>query len=158
ILDFPRAEKTEVHRLTVNYRSVPEVLRLANEIIKKNPLQFPKDLEAVRTSGVLPVLVPAKDTIQQAEVIAQRLLELRDEGVPLRDQAVLYRAHSHSIELQIELAKRDIPFFLRSGPRFFEQAHVKDLLAFLKVVMNPLDELALRRVLRTVPGVGSKTE
>jgi DNA helicase-2/ATP-dependent DNA helicase PcrA len=158
ILEFPLAEPTDVHRLTINYRSVPEVLKLANEIIKRNPLQFPKDLEAHRKSGVLPVLVPAKDTIQQAEFIAQRVLELRDEGVPLNDQAVLYRAHSHSIELQIELAKRDVPFFLRSGTRFFEQAHTKDMLAFLRVVQNPRDELSLRRVLRVVPGVGTKTE
>jgi DNA helicase-2/ATP-dependent DNA helicase PcrA len=157
ILDFPRRAPTEVHRLVTNYRSAPEVLKLANQIIKNNPLQFPKELVSVRRSGLLPAVVPAKDTIQQAEFIAQRALELRDEGIKLSEQAVLYRAHSHSIELQMELAKRDVPFVLRSGVRFFEQAHVKDVLAFLRVIANPSDEISWRRVLGTVPGVGNKS-
>jgi DNA helicase-2/ATP-dependent DNA helicase PcrA len=157
ILDFPRRAPTEVHRLVTNYRSVPEVLRLANEIIKNNPLQFPKELVAVRRAGVLPALVPACDTIQQAEFIAQRALELRDEGIKLADQAVLYRAHSQSIELQLELTKRDVPFVLRSGVRFFEQAHVKDVLAHLRVIANPADEISWRRVLGTAPGIGTKS-
>jgi DNA helicase-2/ATP-dependent DNA helicase PcrA len=157
ILDFPRRAPTEVHRLTINYRSVPQVLSLANEVIKQNALQFPKELVAVRRPGVLPALISARDPAQQAEFIAQRVLELRDEGVPLVDQAVLYRAHSHSIELQMELTKRDVPFVLRSGVRFFEQAHVKDALAFLRVIANPSDEISWRRVLKTVPGVGTKS-
>jgi DNA helicase II / ATP-dependent DNA helicase PcrA len=157
ILDFPRRKKTEVHVLDANYRSTPEILALANEVIRKNPLQFPKDLSARRSRGMLPVIVPAKDPLQQAEFVAQRVLELREEGIDLEQQAVLYRAHSHGIELQIALARRDIPFIVRSGLRFFEQAHVKDALSFLRVIANPYDELAWRRMLDMIPGVGART-
>lgn len=157
ILDFPRKSKTEVHQLLTNYRSTPEILGLANEVIKHNPLQFPKELKAVKPKTFLPALIPAKDVIQQAQFIGQRVLELRDEGVPLAEQAILYRAHSHAMELEIELTRRGIPYFLRSGVRFFEQAHVKDALAYIRVVANPSDELAWHRVLGTVPGVGTKT-
>ncbi len=157
ILDFPRKSKTDVHQLLTNYRSTPEILALANEVIKHNPLQFPKELKAVKPKTLLPALIPARDVIQQAQFIGQRVLELRDEGIPLAEQAILYRAHSHAMELEIELTRRGIPYFLRSGVRFFEQAHVKDALAYVRVVANPSDELAWHRILSTVPGVGTKT-
>jgi DNA helicase-2/ATP-dependent DNA helicase PcrA len=89
--------------------------------------------------------------------IAQRILELRDEGVPLNEIAVLYRAHFHAMELQMELTKRNIPYVITSGLRFFEQAHVKDVSCFLKVAVNPNDEVAFKRIVRLLPGVGGAT-
>jgi DNA helicase-2/ATP-dependent DNA helicase PcrA len=159
ILEFPaRYPGCAVHRLTVNYRSSPEILRLANLSIACNVRQFPKELSPVRgAGGVLPALVPARDAVQQASFIAQRILELRDEGIPLRDMAVLYRAHYQSMEIQIELSRRKIPFVIRSGVRFFEQAHIKDVLAFLKSAVNPQDELAFKRIVKLFPGIGSQT-
>jgi DNA helicase-2/ATP-dependent DNA helicase PcrA len=94
---------------------------------------------------------------EQASFVAQRMVELLDEGMDLKDIAVLYRAHWHSMELQMELTRRNIPFQVRSGLRFFEQAHVKDVVAFLKVLGNPLDELAWKRILKLYPKIGRKT-
>lgn len=156
ILEFPaRYRECQVHKLTVNYRSSPEILHLANASIAQNVRQYPKELRPAReSSGVLPALVPTRDAVQQASFVAQRILELRDEGIPLEEMAVLYRAHSHSLELQIELARRGIPFVTRSGNRFFEQAHIKDVLAHLRIAANPRDELAFKRVVRLYPGIG----
>jgi DNA helicase-2/ATP-dependent DNA helicase PcrA len=143
--------------LTVNYRSTPQILSLANASIACNLKQFEKALSSVRADGPLPVLVPCRDLFQQAAFTAQRVLELRDEGVPLPEIAVLYRAHHHSMEIQFELARRGIPFVVRSGVRFFEAAHVKDVLAHLRFVGNPGDELALKRCLKVTPGIGTAT-
>ncbi len=158
IIEFPkRYPDAQVFRLEINYRSTPEILDLANSSICYNERQFPKSLRAVRTRGGKPALIPLRDELQQAEFVAQRVLELRDEGVPLRDIAVLYRAHYQSMELQMELTRRDIPFEVRSGLRFFEQAHIKDVVSFLRIVCNPLDELAWKRALRLFKGIGSAT-
>lgn len=159
ILEFPaRYPGCEVRKLTVNYRSSPEILGLANRSIACNVRQYPKELLSKRESaGVLPAVVPARDAVQQASFIAQRVLELRDEGVPLKEIAVLYRAHHQSMEIQIELSRRGIPFVIRSGVRFFEQAHIKDALAFLRVAVNPNDELAFKRLVKLFPGIGSGT-
>jgi DNA helicase-2/ATP-dependent DNA helicase PcrA len=158
IIGFPeRYPGCAVYTLTRNYRSTPEILRLANVSISRNERQFPKELTAARPSGAMPVVVPTKDAAEQAAFVAQRILELRDEGLSLEAMAVLYRAHSHSLELQLELARRGIPFRVRSGVRFFEQAHIKDVLAHLRLVNNPGDELAFKRVVRRVPGVGPAT-
>jgi DNA helicase-2/ATP-dependent DNA helicase PcrA len=158
ILDFekryPDARRFD---LTVNYRSTPQILELANASISWNVRQFEKELSAVRGDGALPGLVPCRDVQQQAAFVAQRVLELRDEGIPLPEIAVLYRAHHHAMEIQFELARRGIPFVVRSGVRFFEAAHVKDVLAHLRFARNPADELALKRALRLAPGVGSAT-
>lgn len=158
ILELPvRYPGCQIHRLTKNYRSRPEILALANGSIAKNVRQFPKELRAHRESGELPVLVSARDAVQQASFLAQRILELRDEGVSLEEVAILYRAHSQAMEIQFELSRRGIPFRIRSGMRFFEQAHIKDVLSFLRVAGNPSDELAFRRVVQLFPGIGSKT-
>jgi DNA helicase-2/ATP-dependent DNA helicase PcrA len=157
ILEFPRARETQIHSLTDNYRSTQKILALANEVIAQNPLQFPKALSSPHAGSVVPVVVPAKDLFQQAEFVAQRVLELVDEGLPLAEQAVLYRSHGQSVELQLELTKRNVPYLVRSGRRFFEQAHVRDLLAFLRIIWNPKDELAWRRVLAILPGVGARS-
>ncbi|MFN2453389.1 MAG: ATP-dependent helicase [Pyrinomonadaceae bacterium] len=159
IYQFPeRYPEARIYRLETNYRSTPEILALANVSIACNLKQFPKTLRAVRPStGVQPALVPARDADQQAAFIAARILELRDEGTPLEDIAVLYRSHYHSLELQLELTRRGIPYRIRSGVRFFEQAHVKDVVSYLRIITNPRDELAWKRVLRFVPQIGVAT-
>ena len=156
ILKFPeRYPGCQQFTLVTNYRSVPPILLLANASISCNKKQFRKELLPHRDGGVLPALVPLRDVHQQAEFVAQRVLELREEGIPIREMAVLYRAHTHSMELQMELARRGIPFVVRAGVRFFEQAHIKDVLAHLKFVQNPRDELSFKRVVKLVPGIGA---
>ena len=104
-----------------------------------------------------PGLIPLGDSNQQAAFVAQRVLDLREEGVELNEIAVLYRAHYHSMELQMELTRHGIPFQITSGLRFFEQAHVKDVAAFLKYVVNPRDEVAFKRMVRLLPGIGARS-
>ena len=94
---------------------------------------------------------------EQAQFVAQRILELRDEGVELNEIAVLYRAHYHAVELQLELSRRGIPYQITSGIRFFEQAHIKDVAAFIRFVANPRDEVAFKRMVRLLPGIGGKS-
>ncbi len=159
IYEFPqRYPEAEVYKLETNYRSTPEILDLANVSIAGNRRQFPKVLKPARKSkGFKPALVPCRDADQQAVFIAARILELRDEGVSLEETAVLYRSHYHSLELQLELTRRGIPYRVQSGVRFFEQAHLKDVISFLRIVTNPRDELAWKRVLKLIPSVGNAT-
>ncbi|MDQ3817172.1 MAG: ATP-dependent helicase [Acidobacteriota bacterium] len=159
IYEFPeRYPEARVFRLETNYRSTPEILALANVSIASNRKQFPKTLRAARSSkGQQPALVAARDADQQAAFVAARILELRDEGVPIEEVAVLYRSHYHSLELQLELTRRGIPYRIRSGVRFFEQAHIKDVVSYLRVTVNPRDELAWKRILRLIPQVGLAT-
>jgi len=158
IIDFPtRHPKAKVYKLEINYRSIPEILSLSNASIAHNERQFKKALSAVRPEGGRPEVVCAGDASEQARFVAQRLLEMRDEGFQLRDCAVLYRAHYHSMELQMELTRLQVPFQVRSGLRFFEQAHLKDVASYLKVAVNPKDELAWKRILKLVPRVGKAT-
>lgn len=159
ILDFPKRYPTaRIYKIEVNYRSVPEVLTVANAAIKANVKQFAKTLRPDRSSSsVKPALVPLLDNNQQAYFIAHRILELRDEGLELRQIAVLYRSHFQSLEVQLALTRAGIPFFITSGLRFFEQAHIKDVAAFMKFVTNPADEVAFKRLVRLLPGVGGKT-
>jgi hypothetical protein len=135
---------------------VPEVLNLANAVIARNEGQIRKELRADRTGGkMLPALVALDNPGAQAIFIGQRILELIDEGVSLNEIAVLYRAHYHSLDIQMELTNRGIPFQVTSGLRFFEQAHVKDVAAFMKLVSNRQDEVSFMRLVKLVPGVGS---
>ena len=144
--------------LTINYRSTPQILDLANRCIAHNKEQHPKELSAVRDPGMVPAVIPLRDVFQQAELIAQRVLELHHEhNLPLSKMAVLYRNHSHSLELQVELTRRQIPFSIRSGVRFFEQAHIKDVVAYLRAKENPRDSLAWVRLLKLWPGIGTST-
>ena len=130
LLGFPdRYPGATIYRLETNYRSTPEILKLADASIAHNARRYEKTLVATRESGVPVAVVGARDLAQQAEFVAQRVLELRDEGTPLSEIGVLYRAHFQALELQIELTRRGIPYEVRSGLRFFEQAHVKDVLA-----------------------------
>jgi len=158
ILGFPeRYPDAQTYRLTRNYRSTPEILALANASIAKNERQFPKELSASRDAGPMPAVVALADIPDQASFVGQRILEWHDEGEKLSDVAVLYRAHYQALELQIELTRRGIPYEIRSGTRFFEQRHVKDVLAFLRIVVNPKDELSFKRALKLFPRIGEKS-
>jgi DNA helicase-2/ATP-dependent DNA helicase PcrA len=158
IIDFPhRYPDCKIFKLETNYRSTPEILHLANLSITNNEKQFPKALRAVRAKGKRPVLVSAQNVVRQADFVAQRVTELMRAGVPLKEIAVLYRAHYHSMEMQMEFVRRDIPFDIRSGIRFFEQAHIKDVTSYMRVLVNPRDELAWRRLLIMYPKIGKVT-
>ena len=159
ILEFPkRYPDAQVFKIEMNYRSVPEILEVANAAIAANVQQFRKHLSATRESKALkPALVALNDSAEQAQFVAQRILELRDENVDLNDIAVLYRAHYHAVELQLELSRRGIPYQITSGIRFFEQAHIKDVTAFVRVVANPRDEVAFKRMVKLLPGIGNRT-
>ena len=159
ILEFPkRYPSAQVFKIELNYRSVPEILEVANRAIAANVQQFKKNLSPTRDSkAVKPALVALNDGSEQAQFVAQRILELRDEGVELNEIAVLYRAHYHAVELQLELSRRGIPYQITSGVRFFEQAHIKDVAAFLRFVANPRDEVAFKRMVRLLPGIGGKS-
>jgi ATP-dependent DNA helicase UvrD/PcrA len=157
ILGFPqRYPEAKTFRLTRNYRSTPEILALANASIAHNERQFPKELVAARPPGLLPAVVALPDIPEQARFVGQRLLEWHDEGEKLADLAVLYRAHYQALEVQVELTRRGIPYEIRSGMRFFEQRHVKDVLAFLRIVVNPKDELSWKRALKIFPRIGER--
>ena len=158
ILKFPeRNPGTEIFKLEVNYRSTPDILEFTNASILNNQRQYRKTLMASRPSGALPVVLPLNDVYQEAAFVAERILQLRDEGIPLAETAVLYRAHAHSSMLQAELIRRNIPYEVRSGVRFFEQAHIKDVVAYLKVLDNPFDEVAWRRLWLMLPRIGNAT-
>ncbi len=159
IYEFPeRYPHCVTYKLETNYRSTPEILGLANVSIANNKKQFPKILQAVKKSrDFKPALIPCSDVEQQSAFIASRILELRDEGVSLEEIGVLYRSHYHSIELQLELTRRNIPYRVQSGVRFFEQAHIKDVISYLRIIVNPRDELAWKRILKMIPSVGNAT-
>jgi len=156
ILDFPQEfTNTKIFKLEINYRSTPQVLNLANESINHNKRQFEKHLEASRPDGQMPAFIKLRDSSQQAAFISQKVLELYEEGLPLDNMAVLFRAHYQSAELEMELIKRNIPYVMRGGIKFFEQAHIKDVLAFLRIVNNPADEIAWMRALALHEGIGA---
>ena len=159
ILEFPkRYPDAQVFKIEMNYRSVPEILEVANAAITANIQQFRKQLSPTRESKTLkPALVALRDGSEQAQFVAQRILQLRDENVDLNDIAVLYRAHYHAVELQLELSRRGIPYQITSGIRFFEQAHIKDVTSFIRFVANPRDEVAFNRMVKLLPGIGNRT-
>lgn len=157
IITFPlRFPGATIHKLETNYRSTRQILDLANASIRSNRFQFRKELTATRGDGPDPALVGVDDVFEQASFVGQRILELRDEGESLAGIAVLYRSHYQSLELQMELSRRLIPYEIRSGVRFFEQAHVKDVMAHLKIVTNSRDELSWKRAMKLMPKVGEK--
>jgi DNA helicase-2/ATP-dependent DNA helicase PcrA len=156
ILSFPkRYASARVFTIETNYRSVPEILELSNAAIRANSGRFDKNLRSSReAAGARPALVALQDPRSQAAFVAQRMLELREEGVPLEQIAVLYRAHFQSLEIQMELTVRGIPFAITSGLRFFEQAHIKDVAAFMRFVVNRRDEVSFMRMVTLLPGCG----
>lgn len=157
ILKFPdRYSGATVHKIETNYRSTPQILAVANAAIAANTRQFHKELQPARSAGPKPAMVTCNDSAEQAAFVAQRVLELRDEGMPINEMAVLYRSHFHALEMQLELTRRNIPFSITSGIRFFEQAHIKDVAAYLKLAVNPRDEVAFKRLAKLLPGIGNK--
>ena len=157
IMDFPTLfAGTTVYKLEENYRSTQPVLNLANEIIQGATEKYSKHLFTRKLDGPLPALVQAAGENAQSRFIAQRILELREEGVPLDEIAVLFRSSFHSFDLEIELSRRNLPFVKRGGFKFIETSHVKDLLAHLRVIENPLDAVSWNRLLMLVEGVGPK--
>ena len=158
ILEFPGTyEEATVVTLEQNYRSTPQILDVANDVIDASPAMFPKALWTERSAGRRPELVTCYDEASQATLVADRVLEHLEDGISLRDQAVLFRTGHHSAGLEIELSRRSIPFVKYGGLRFLDAAHVKDLLAMLRVLDNPKDELAWNRVILMIPGIGPAT-
>lgn len=155
ILKFPeRNPGARLYRLEVNYRSTPQIVAFTNDSIRHNQSGFPKTLTSARSAGPLPLVVPVSDVHEEADLICSQIIEAREDGLTLDRIAVLYRNHHDSILLQAKLVERGIPYTVRSGLRFFEQAHIKDALAYLRILVNPLDEPAWKRVLRLLPWIG----
>lgn len=157
ILDFPKQfPGTTIVTLERNYRSTQPILNAANLVIAQAAEKHVKNLWTDRVHGAKPTLAPCEDEDTQTDFVVQTVLEHREAGIPLRRQAVLFRASHHSLALELELARRNIPYRKYGGLRFVETAHVKDLLAFLRLAENPRDLLAGTRVLMLLPGVGPK--
>lgn len=140
-----------------NYRSIGPILDVANDVLAASEVHFDKHLRPRRNGERPPVLVTCRDELSQARAVADRILELREEGTSLVDQAVLFRTGHHSDLLELELGRRDIPYLKFGGLKFLEAAHVKDLVSLLRILDNPYDELAWNRVLRALSGVGPAT-
>lgn len=157
ILEFPqRFPEARILSIEENYRSTQPILDLANALMAAAPEGFAKHLYSRRQEGERPLLIPAPNENTQSLFVCQRILELREEGVELSDIAVLFRSGFHSFDLELELQRHDLPFVKRGGYRFMEAAHIKDLLAHLRLVANPFDTVSWHRVLLLLPGVGPR--
>lgn len=152
-----RYPDARTYKLETNYRSVPEILAVANACIAGNPEQFQKTLRPTRQPHRRPRIVHVRDGGEQARYIAEQVRLLRREGHKLSDMAILYRAHYHSMELQMVLTQERLSYFVTSGVRFFEQAHIKDVCSVLRLLENPKDELSFVRLLAMFPAVGPRT-
>ncbi|MEK6238717.1 MAG: ATP-dependent helicase [Planctomycetales bacterium] len=158
ILDFPKEfPSATVVALEQNYRASRPILNATNQVIGQARERFTKNLWTEREGGSQPILLTVRDEVEQAEQVTGILLEQREAGVDLRDQAVLYRASHHAILLEAELTRRNIPYVKFGGRKFMEAMHVKDLLAHLRLAENPRDLTAGMRVLELLPGIGSRT-
>lgn len=155
IMEFPkRYPDARVVKLELNYRSVPEILAVANRCIAGNPAQFQKVLTPVRESYRRPILARLRDGAEQAAFVIGQVGRLRRDGYRPEEIAVLYRAHFHAMELQLALARMGMPFVITSGVRFFEQAHIKDVAALLRLLVQPADQLAFIRLMCLLPRLG----
>ena len=158
IFEFPDLfPDTKVIKLEENYRSTQPILDLSNEIILQAKERYTKNLFTKKDSGFQPALIEADSERYQSRFVAQKILELREEGIPLTEMAVLFRSSFHSFDLEIELSKCDLPFVKRGGFKFIETTHVKDVLAHLRVLANPQDAVSWHRVLLLLEGVGPKS-
>ena len=157
IMEFPELfPGTTIYKLEENYRSTEPILELANKIIEAAPEKYSKTLFTRKLEGARPSIVQAMGENAQSRFVAQKILELREEGVPLDEIAVLFRSSFHAFDLELELTRRNLPFVKRGGFKFIETAHVKDLLAYARVIYNPLDTVSWNRILLLVEGVGPK--
>jgi len=155
IMDFPKHfPGARLIKLEENYRSTQPILNLTNEIISRAKEGYEKRLFTRKSVGTRPKLVQAGSEQMQSQFVCQKVLELREQGVPLWDIAVLFRSSFHSFDLEIELARHSIPFVKRGGFQFMEAAHVKDLLAHLRIMANPQDAVSWNRVLMLLEGIG----
>jgi DNA helicase-2/ATP-dependent DNA helicase PcrA len=158
IMDFPRLfPNARIIKLEENYRSLQGILDVANEVISRAAEKYTKALFTRRKGEFRPLLVRAQDEHMQSRFVAERILELREEGMELSEMAVLFRSSFHSFDLELELQRRDIPFIKRGGFKFIETAHIKDVLAHMRIVANPTDAVSWLRALTIVPGVGHRT-
>ena len=158
IMDFPTLfPGARVITLEQNYRSTQPILDVTNTLISQARERYTKQLFTVRTEGATPLLVAAYNENFQSRFVCQRILELREEGVPLDDIAVLFRSSFHSFDLELELTRHDLPFIKRGGFKFIETAHVKDALAHLRVLANPRDAVSWFRLLLLIEGVGPRS-
>ena len=155
IMDFPRDfPGTKIVYLEENYRSTQPILSFTNEIIQRAKERYDKKLFTHKTEGTTPLLIRAENEPMQSRFVCQKVLELREEGVPLWDIAVLFRSGFHSFDLEMELTRHNIPFIKRGGFQFMESAHIKDLVAHLRITANPQDTISWNRVLSLLEGVG----
>ena len=158
IMDFPkRFSGTRIITLEENYRSTQPILDLTNEIIVNAKEKYTKHLFTRKTKGARPILIAAENENYQSRFICQKVLEIREEGVPLDEIAILCRAAFHTFDLEIELARRNIPYVKFGGFKFIETAHVKDVLAHLRLLINPRDAISWHRVLMLVGKIGPRT-
>ena len=158
ILDFPEQfPDATVVTLESNYRSTQPILNIANALSAQAERAFPKQLRTEREGGVTPELIFCRDESAQASQIADRVLEARERGMDLRQQAALMRTSHDSALLELELSRRQIPFVKYGGLRYLEAAHVKDLIALFRLADNPADEISWFRVLQLLDGVGPAT-
>jgi len=157
IMDFPKLfENTILIKLEENYRSTNEILSFANHLLEFAIEKYPKKLFTNISDGELPAIISATNDNMQSRFIVERVLELREEGVPLEEIAVLFRSSYHSFNLEVELNKASIPYIKFGGMKFVETAHVKDVLAFLRISINPKDFVSWYRILLLHEGVGPK--
>jgi DNA helicase-2/ATP-dependent DNA helicase PcrA len=158
ILEFPqRFPDATIVRLEQNFRSTPPILDSSNAVIALSPQRHEKTLWSARRGDLEPTLRTCLDEAEQCEALCETVLAHREEGVPLKEQAVLFRAAHHSDQLEVELTRRNIPFVKYGGLKFMEAAHVKDALSILRVLENPHDEVAWFRVLQLPDGMGPAT-
>ncbi len=157
IMEFPKLfPNAEIIKLEENYRSNQGILDFANHIIKQSANKFEKTLYSRKTSDELPAIVSAKNENMQSRFIVDKILELREEGIPLAEIAVLFRSSYFSFDLEVELTKANIPFVKFGGMKLIESAHIKDLLAFIRISVNPKDLVSWYRVLLLHDGIGPK--
>ncbi|TDX15560.1 MULTISPECIES: ATP-dependent helicase [Petrotoga] len=155
IKDFIEDERTKVFKIQSNYRSTSDIVGFINHLIPSNSV--PKVLKPKRKSYLKPFVVETFDDLEQADAVVKIIEDKLSEGLEYKDIAVLYRSHSLSMVLQQKLDSKGIPYRILSGLRFIETAHIKDILAFLKILNNPLDKISWMRVLKLFPGIGNKT-
>ncbi|MCX7613336.1 MAG: DUF3553 domain-containing protein [Caldimicrobium sp.] len=158
IFEFPKLfANTKIIKLEQNYRSTQPILDLANVTIANSKWKYTKNLFTLKKEGSRPFLFRAKDDTEASQFIAEKILELRDKGIKLSQMAVLFRSAYHSYDLEVELTKRGIPFIKYGGLKLLESAHIKDLISFLKVILNPQDYLSWNRILLLLDGIGPRT-
>jgi len=155
ILDFAETNACKIFKIQTNYRSTEPLVQFINARIPNNVFQ--KHLRAVRGDGPRPVIVTTLDKYEESLFVGQKVVELLNAGIPPEEIAILYRIHAHSLDVQIELARRGVPYEVYSGVKFIESAHIKDVLSFLRIVHNPKDQIAWDRALMLFEGIGRAT-